>query len=324
MSVQGDWTATSDLPKRDVMNDPATMTEASPALPQTNPVSGWRKLAAFVSPVISVAILGGALWQVHLLDWNRLLHLIPTSPLIWLVFGLNYLSGPLGDWVIFRKLWRIPLEGLFPLIKKMIGNQILLSYVGEVYFYDWARRHVKIEGSPFGAVKDVAILSAIAGYAMTLVMLALAFPLLSRLGFGFDGRVLWSSIALMLGTGLIITAFRNRLLSLSRGELWWVFCVHMLRLLVNSALMILLWCLMLPSVPVTTWVTLWTAQLLFTRLPLIVNPQLAFVGARALLGGPTDQTQELLTVLALFSTAIHIVVYIGMLLLDLVQKERNA
>jgi len=324
MTVQGDWTDARDLPKRDAMTEPATAAEAGPVLPQTNPVSGWRKLAAFVSPVISIAILGGALWQVHLLDWNRLLRLIPTSPLILLVFAINYLSGPVGDWVIFRRLWGIPADGIFPLIKKMIGNQILLSYVGEVYFYDWARRHVRMEGSPFGAVKDVAILSAIAGYAMTLVMLALAFPFLQHFGFGFNGKALWTVVALMLGTGLIITAFRNRLLSLSRADLWWVFGVHMLRLVVNTGLIIWLWCLMLPQVPIASWITLWTQQLLFTRLPLIANQQIAFVGARGLLGGPADATQEMLTVLALFSTAIHIGVYIGMLLLDVVQKERNA
>lgn len=87
---------------------------------------------------------GGALWQVHAHDWRTLFTFIPPSPWAWLVLGINYLSGPVGDWVIFRRLWKIPIEGIFPLIKKMIGNQILLSYVGEVYFYDWARRNVKM------------------------------------------------------------------------------------------------------------------------------------------------------------------------------------
>jgi len=306
------------------MTDPATAETAPAALPQANPVSPWRRYAAFVGPAISFAILGGALWQVHALDWHMLVGIIRASPLIWLVLGVNYLSGPVGDWVIFRKLWKIPLEGIFPLIKKMIGNQILLSYVGEVYFYDWARRHVKMEGSPFGAVKDVAILSAIAGYAMTLVMMAVAWPYIKKFGFGINGTELEGSIAIMLITGLVITVFRNRLLSLPRSDLVFVLGVHMVRLTVNTVLTGVLWSLMLPAVPLSSWLILSTGRLLVTRLPLIPNQEIAFAGALALLGGPVNQTHEMITVIAVFITAIHIVVFIAMLLLDLVQRERNA
>jgi hypothetical protein len=160
-----------------------------------------------------------------------------------------------------------PVEGLFPLIKKMIGNQLLLSYVGEVYFYDWARRHVKMEGSPFGAVKDVAILSAIAGYAMTLIMLVVAWPYVARYGFGIHGGMLVGSIGIMLATGLAITVFRNRLLSLPRADLFYVFMVHMARLTVNTVLTGVLWSLMLPGVPLSSWLILSTGRLLITRLP---------------------------------------------------------
>jgi hypothetical protein len=308
------------------MSDPVASDNAGlpPALPQGNATSGWRRLGAFVGPAISIAILGAALWQLHSQDWHALAGFIPRSPLIWLVLGINYLSGPIGDWVIFRKLWRIPVEGIFPLIKKMIGNQILLSYVGEVYFYDWARRHVRMEGSPFGAVKDVAILSAIAGYAMTLIMLAMAWPYVTKFGFGIDQSMLKWSLAIMLGTGLAITLFRNRLLSLPRGDLLFVLGVHMARLVANTVLTAVLWSLMLPAVPLSSWLILSTGRLLVTRLPLIPNQEIAFAGALALLGGPVDQTHEMITVIALFITAIHIVLFVAMLLLDLAQRERNA
>lgn len=301
------------------------MTDPTPAaLPQSNTSSPWRRYAAFLGPAISFAILGAALWRVQAVDWHKSIVVIEKTPLIWLVLVLNYLSGPLGDWVIFRKLWKIPAEGIFPLVKKMIGNQILLSYVGEVYFYDWARRHVKMEGSPFGAVKDVAILSAIAGYAMTLVMVIVAWPYIHEFGLGIDSTDLWWSIAIMLGTGLVITLFRNRLLSLPRADLGFVLGVHMARLTVNTVLTAVLWSLMLPAVPLSSWLILSTGRLLVTRLPLIPNQEIAFAGALTFLGGPVDQTHEMITVIAGFITAMHIVVFIAMLLLDLAQRERNA
>ena len=181
-----------------------------------------------------------------------------------------------------------------------------------------------MDGSPFGAVKDVAILSAIAGYAMTLIMLMVAWPYVQKFGFGINGAELQWSIAIMLGTGLAITVFRNRLLSLPHADLLFVLSVHMVRLLVNTVLTAVLWSLMLPAVPLSSWLILSTGRLLVTRLPLIPNQEIAFAGALALLGGPVDQTHEMITVIALFITAIHIAVFVAMLLLDLAQRERNA
>ncbi len=306
------------------VNEPVTAHPTPAALPPSSPISRWRKLAAFIGPAISVAILGGALWQVHAHDWRTLFTFIPPSPWAWLVLGINYLSGPVGDWVIFRRLWKIPIEGIFPLIKKMIGNQILLSYVGEVYFYDWARRNVKMGGSPFGAVKDVAILSAMAGYVITLIMLVIAWPYLNHFAFGFNKRELYGSILVMLMIGLVVTFFRNRLLSLPRNDLVFVLAVHMVRLIINTVLTAVLWSLILPAVPLSSWLMLSTGRLLVTRLPVIPNQEIAFAGALALFGGPVNQTYQMIAAIALFITGIHIAVYIAMLLLDLVQRERNA
>jgi hypothetical protein len=308
------------------MTDPVPSGAMPAALPPSNPASGWRRLGTFVGPAISVGILCGALWQVqvHAHDWHKSVIIIQKSPLIWLVLGISYLSGPVGDWVIFRKLWKIPLDGIFPLIKKMIGNQILLSYVGEVYFYDWARRHVKMEGSPFGAVKDVAILSAVAGYVMTLIMMLLAWPYIEKFNFGVSTTTLLLAVLIMLVTGLVITLFRNRLLSLPRADLLFVLGVHMVRLTVNTVLTAVLWSMMLPAVPLSTWLILSTGRLLVTRLPLIPNQEIAFAGAVTLLHGSANQTNDMITVIAVFITAIHITVFIAMLILDLAQRERNA
>jgi hypothetical protein len=305
------------------------MTEPVPpaTLPQSNPSSPWRRYAAYLGPAISIAILGGALWQVHAhaVDWHKSLAVIQKSPWIWLVLGIKFFTGPVGDWVIFRKLWKIPLEGIFPLTKKMIGNQILpVPYVGEVYFYDWARRHVKMEGSPFGAVKDVAILSAIAGYAMTLIMMIVAWPYIKQFMFGINGTKLQGSIVIMLAIGLVITVFRNRVLSLPRADLAFVLAVHMLRVTIDTLVTGLLWSLMLPAVPLSTWLILSTGRLLVTRLPLIANGEIAFAGAVTLMHGSAVQTVDMITVIALFITGIQITVFIAMLLLDLAQRERNA
>ena len=213
----------------DVLREPDVLPALPSVLPTALPTgasfeSRLRKLSGWLGPAISVAILVAVVWQMREISWAQVWAIVPTSPLIWLVLAASYFAGPVADWIIFRKLWGIPASGIFPLLKKLVGNELLLGYVGEVYFYDWARRHVKMEGSPFGAVKDVAILSALAGNVMTLVMLAITWPMVSKLGIGADGRMLAGSIGIVLLTSLVIMLFRNGLLSLpgrSCGSCWW-------------------------------------------------------------------------------------------------------
>lgn len=298
------------------------MTE--PSIPVTAPEeNGLRKWAAWIGPAISVAILAAVVLQMWSMTWGQVWAVVPTSPLIWLVLAASYFAGPLADWIIFRRLWGIPVSGLLPLLKKLIGNELLLGYVGEVYFYDWARRHVKMEGSPFGAVKDVAILSALAGNIMTIVMLAVTWPVISKMGFGTDGAVLTSSIAIVLLTSIVIMYFRNGLLSLPKADLWFVFTVHSLRIIAGTGLSALAWHLILPEVSIGTWLLLATVRLLLSRLPLIPNKDIAFAGISALLAGKEIQTGVMIGMISMLIVATHVVLFIGLMLLDLIQKEKK-
>lgn len=312
-----------------VPSDALTETTLPPVLPTVLPSaapleSNLRKWSGWLGPAISVAILIAVLWQLRKIDWAQVWSIVPTSPFIWLVLAASYFAGPVADWIIFRKLWGIPVSGIFPLLKKLIGNELLLGYVGEVYFYDWARRHVKMEGSPFGAVKDVAILSALAGNIMTVAMLVVTWPVISKLGFGMDGNVLASSIGVVLVTSLVIMFFRNGLLSLPKSELWFVFVVHCARIIANTGLSALAWHLILPSVGMGPWLLLSTVRLLLSRLPLIPNKDIAFAGISTLLAGSQVQTSEMIAMISLLIVATHVVLFIGLMLLDLAQKERNA
>ena len=312
------------------------MTETT--VPLTAPDQGGllRKFGGYVGPALSIAILVAVLAQLRELNWAMVWSIIPTSPVIWIVLAASYMAGPFADWVIFRKLWGIPASGIFPLLKKLIGNELLLGYVGEVYFYDWARRHVKMEGSPFGAVKDVAILSALAGNIMTVAMLVVTWPVIRALNFGevmelpfgvslkLGVNVLAISIIFVLLTSVAIMYFRNGLLSLPKKDLWFVFGVHCARLLANTGFSALAWHLILPEVGIDSWLLLSTVRLLLSRLPLIPNKDIAFAGLSTLLAGKEVQTGVMIAMISMLIVATHVVIFIGLMILDLVQKEKNA
>ena len=114
-------------------------------------------LARFATPLISLAILIVAIASLRGIHIAAVAALIPRQPLFWLVFALTYFAAPVADWLIFRGLWRIPASGLRPLVHKFIGNELLIGYIGEVYFYAWMRQRADINAAPFGAIKDVAV-----------------------------------------------------------------------------------------------------------------------------------------------------------------------
>jgi len=98
----------------------------------------------------------------------------------------------------------------------------------------------------------VAILSALAGNIMTVMLLIFTWPIISQLGMGgagsSDGHVLATSIGVVLVTSLVIMFFRNGLLSLPKADLGFVLAVHTLRIIANTGLSALAWHLILPSV----------------------------------------------------------------------------
>ncbi len=291
----------------DTMIDQA-MADATAPDPEA-PVSRWSKILA---PVVSLSILGAVVWQLRGLDLANLWALLPRGIGFWLVFLLYYMAGPVADWVIFRRLWGLPLSGFVPLLRKLVGNELLLGYIGEVYFYAWARRHMAPGTAPFGAIKDVTILSALVGNGTTLAMVLVAAPLVGSLDMGISGSTLLWSIGLVIGLSLLLLLLRRQLFTLPAPTLWMISGVHLLRTIASTVLAALMWHLMLPTVAVRWWLVLSTLRLLVARLPLLPNKDLVFAGLAALLVGKGARVAEAMTLMATLILAAHLLV--GMVL----------
>ncbi|WP_174273300.1 hypothetical protein [Sphingomonas bacterium] len=272
-------------------------------------------------PALSLAILAGALIQLRSLEYHRLLRMTPVSPLFWTVFLLGYFFAPASEWVIFRRLWDLPARGIVPLLRKRLSNEVLLGYSGEVYFYSWARRHAALVAAPFGAVKDVAILSAAVANVCTLVLVAACWPLLRGLHLGFDGALITGSAAIVTLGSLATMLFRRFLFSLPRRELAFIALVHLVRIVASLVLTAILWALILPSAPLTWWLLLATLRMLVSRLPLIPNKDLVFAGLAAFLVGHETDVTSLVSLIAGLTLAAHLAVAAGLGALDLAAPD---
>ena len=266
-----------------------------------------KRWPAIIGAVLTLAMIAGLARELFGQGLAGLGRSVPHDPRFYLCFAALYMSLPVGDYVIFRRLWAIPIGGLVALIQKRIANEVVFGYSGEAYFYAWARARTKLVAAPFGAVKDVSILSAIAGNAITLAMIAVALPLGRGLLTADQFRIVLGSAAITLGMSLPFLIFSRRVFSLAQRALWWVFGVHCARLLAGSVLIALAWHYALPSVSVGMWLFLAAGRLLVSRLPLVPNKDLLFANFAILLIGQDRALSELIAFTAALTLLTHVV-----------------
>lgn len=293
---------------------PGWVTSAATA-PATAP-RGWLR---WVGPAVSLAIVIAAIDHFRGSDLHRIAALVPRSPLFWLVFAGAYLAQPIMDFVIFCRLWGIPAAGFAALVRKYISNEVLLGYSGELYFYTWARRRASLggvdapagaiaTGAPFGAIKDVTILSALVGNFVTLVVFLIAYPTLGTLNLGLSGKTLLTSIAVLLGSSLVVMVLRGRVFSLPRAQLVFVAAMQLVRVVGATGLLAVMWSLVLPTVPFVYWLMLTSLRLLISRLPLVPNKDVVFAGVAVLIVGAGSGIAPLMAMMAGLLIITHVIV----------------
>lgn len=289
--------------------------------------SGRFARAGWAASLISFAVLAAAIWQWSQLDSAMFASLLPVTASFWLVYAVYYLLGPASEWIIFRRLWRLPASGIVPLLRKKVSSELVVGYLGEVYFYLWARRRSEISAAPFGAIKDVAILSAVCGNAITLAMLLIGARwvgddfLLN--GLPLDRTALALSVVVMAGSSVMLVMLRRHVLSLPGRELVFVTLVHCARIVIGIVLLAVMWSLALPQVALAWWVLLAMLRQLVTRLPFIANPDVIFAAAAIFLVGEDERIAGLMALVAGIVLATHIVVGISLALVELVSHDRS-
>jgi hypothetical protein len=275
-----------------------------PALPQlAAPKRAWTR---WLSQGVSVALLAGVLFQLRHVSPTELREALPDTPLFLPALLALYLTQPLADWVIFRRLWRLPPSGFPILVGKRIANELLM-YSGEAYFYLWARRQGGLAAAPFGAIKDVNILSALIGNLLALALLLCGLPFFQGLELGAYAQTGAVSAAAMLAVSVTVFMLSRRLFTLTRDELFWVSWIHLGRLIAGVLLWALLGRLALPEAPTMLWLALSVVRLLVARLPLAPHKDLLFAGVAALLVGGQHSVVAFVAMLSLAILLLHLI-----------------
>ena len=264
------------------------------------------RLAGLFSAGVSLALLVMVVFQFRDLEFARIRALVPHHAGFWAVFVSYYFFEPASEWLIYRRLWGLPFSGIAALLRKRVSNELLLGYLGEVQFYAWARSRLTMNAAPFGAIKDVTILSALTGNIATMAMLVAAWPLVATGELGMESRTVFLSLGVVLLTSFLILLFRRKLFSLPRRDLWFVTAMHFGRIFALVGLAAWMWHLVLPEVEYALWLVLATLRMLVSRLPLIPNKDVVFAGLAVFLLGHEAEVGDLMAMMAGLMLVTHI------------------
>jgi hypothetical protein len=284
----------------------ARVTAIKLPIPESQPDK--QRFAGIASALISVALLVVIAHQFRNMTFASIEAMIPRTVGFWLIFAAWYLVSPVCEWVIYRRLWTLPLSGIGALLRKLVSNELLLGYLGEAQFYAWARSRVNMTAAPFGAIKDVTVLSALVGNVFTVAILIPTWPLLRSNEFGPELHTVFISLGVVLASSFAILLFRRKLFSMSRPELRFIVLVHLFRTVAQLGLAALMWHWVLPAVPLHLWLILSTLRMLVSRLPLVPNKEVVFAGIALMVLGQEADIASLLAMIAAITLAAHLVV----------------
>lgn len=222
--------------------------------------------------------------KVGAIGWQEIAGSLPTTPWFYIFFLGIYFAYPVGEWFVYRRLWGVAARKRFDVFLRMrIYNLAFVSYSGEAYLGVWASRRVKQrKRRTASTIKDSQILSALSSNSLTILLLAMLFGTgqLSLFTDADPSYPMYAATAVGLSALLIplVLSFRHQILSIDGDSAKAVFLTHLTRLLVIVTLQVASWAVVMPSVPMETWLVFLTGQYVLTRIPFLPNTDLLVAG----------------------------------------------
>ncbi len=232
-----------------------------------------------------LGILAYLAFELSKIGWGEIWRALPTNPLFYVLFLVLYFSLPLAEVFIYRVTWDFKVWASFPtFVKKRIYNKDVIGYSGEVYFYAWARKNLGLgDREILTTIRDNNIVSSVAS---TLVAVALVAIFLYEGAinvsdwFGRANTYYLAGGALVLALlAVLAIRFRRYLFSMPAKTALLIFGIHVVRLVVGQALQIWQWEVAVPEVTWQAWFTFSAASIIVSRIPIVPNRDLLFIGA---------------------------------------------
>jgi hypothetical protein len=270
-----------------------------------------RQVATLLQWGVPAVLLVWLGWCLTRLGWGQVWSSRPRGISFYIVVLLQFYIQPVADLFIYRYLFHVGRAlPLFVMMRKRYVNG-MLDYSGELYFFFWAHKNLALpKGRLMHAVKDTNVLSASAALVMfwltvLAVVLAGGTGLPPSMTGGLPELLSLGSLPIVLGVALFVGG--RKITTLSRSDILVTFGIHLARGAVKFLVEFLFWWVSgaLPSA--TACLQFIALRMVVTRLPLIPNKDLLFVGVGIAAAGAVDASAPKVAAALVLLTAIGIV-----------------
>lgn len=269
--------------------------------------------------LILLGVLGYLGFELSSIGWVEIWRALPTDPLFYVLFLVLYFSLPLAEVFIYRFTWKFRIARSFPaFVKKRIYNKEIIGYSGEVYLFSWARRNVAVgDRRILETIRDNNIVSSVAS---TFVASALLAVFLYEGAINVGDWIESANMYYLAGGALVLSVlavlgirFRRFLFSMPARTALVIFGVHVLRLVVGQGLQILQWEVAVVEVSWQAWFTLAAASIIVSRIPVLPNRDLVFLGAGVelshVMSAPAAAIASMLLVTTVLGKVLNLVLF---------------
>jgi hypothetical protein len=257
-----------------------------------------KKILTWARRVVNIAIAGWLIYQLTSIGWEEFWRSLPAAPLFYVLFGILFLQLPLFEIFIYRLLWVFNVFKSIPVfILKRVYNKDVIDYSGEVYFFGWAKETLALSGTEiFKTIKDNNIISSVASTLISIGLLA---------GFFFTGQIkiiqniasqnrtyFLAGVILLVILAAFFIKFRHTVISMPLKTAYKIFGIQISRLLLGQFIILLMFYVVLPEVPLYIWFTFMAVQLILTRIPFLPSQDFIFAGIAISLAGSMPVAPE--------------------------------
>lgn len=229
--------------------------------------------------VVSILIL----WQTWNIGWDEVLRNLPNTPWFYILMAVLYVMLPTTELLIYTQLWNVKKRMLFRtfLIKRVFNDEVL-GYSGELYLFSKMRTLTdRSERELMYDVRDTNIISAIVSnmVAITLVSILIFFGFIPVEILLEQANLLYVSIGLIAFSIIIALAvqFRRHIFSLPLKTAFRIFRIHLIRFVLQNALLVVQWAVVLPETPVYVWLIYMSTNIVLNRIPFLPAKDLVFI-----------------------------------------------
>ncbi|TVQ68263.1 MAG: hypothetical protein EA363_11510 [Balneolaceae bacterium] len=279
-----------------------------------------RKLQKLLQRVVVLAIVGLIIYQLTDIGWGEVLQSLPASPWFYVLFGVLFVSLPVAEIFIYRRLWRFDAwQGFRAFLTKWVYNHEVVGYSGEFYLFLWARKRVGLgDRQIFRHIRDNSIISSVNSNLVAITLLA-ALLYTGQLDLT---HVLDDTAPIYIGAGILLLAvvtalvvqFRKYIFDMPLRTAAAIFGIYLTRFLLHHAGLVLMWMAAIPGTPLPVWLTFLAMLIVINRIPFLPSKDLVFMWAGLEYARGLDVTIAAVAGMLLVYSALHKVVNLGLFL----------